>query len=132
MHLFVNWATSIDLKTGIPVKDPKFSNHQVYNTQGICPSAPAVKDAQPAAFSSKTNMFYVPLNHVRMTYEPVESKFIAGQPWVGSTLTMFAGPDGVMGGFMAWDGLKGKSAWYSKEKFSAWGGSMVTSSNLVF
>lgn len=132
MHPFVNWATSIDIKTGIPVKDPKYSTHQDYNTKGICPSALGVKDAQPASFSPKTKMFYVPLNHVCMTYEPVEAKFIAGQPWVGSTLTMFAGPDGVMGGFMAWDGLKGKAAWYNKEKFSAWGGSLVTASNLVF
>ncbi|WP_407659204.1 methanol/ethanol family PQQ-dependent dehydrogenase [Methylobacillus arboreus] len=132
MHPFVNWATSIDLKTGIPNKDPKYSTHQDYNAQGICPSALGVKDEQPAAFSPRTKMFYVPLNHVCMTYEPTESKYIAGQPWVGATLTMFAGPDGVMGGFMAWDGLKGKAAWYNKEKFSAWGGALATGSDLVF
>lgn len=132
MNPFVNWATKIDLKSGVPQKDPKFSTHQDYNAKGICPSALGVKDEQPSAFSPKTGMFYVPLNHVCMTYEPVESKYIAGQPWVGATLTMFAGPDGVMGGFMAWDGLKGKSAWYNKEKFSAWGGALVTSSDIVF
>ncbi len=132
MHPFVNWASSIDLKTGIPVKDPKFSTHQDYNAKGICPSALGVKDQQPAAFSPKTGKFYVPLNHVCMTYEPIESKYIAGQPWVGATLTMFAGPDGVMGGFMAWDGINGKSIWYNKEKFSAWGGALATGSNLVF
>ncbi|WP_405029497.1 methanol/ethanol family PQQ-dependent dehydrogenase [Methylobacillus flagellatus] len=132
MHPFVNWAKSIDLKTGIPNKDPKYSTHQDYNAQGICPSALGVKDEQPAAFSPRTKMFYVPLNHVCMTYEPTESKYIAGQPWVGATLTMFAGPDGVMGGFMAWDGLKGKAAWYNKEKFSAWGGALATGSDLVF
>jgi len=132
MNPFVNWATSIDLKSGVPNKDPKYSTHQDYNAQGICPSALGVKDEQPSAFSPKTKMFYVPLNHVCMTYEPVESKYVAGQPWVGSTLTMFAGPEGVMGGFMAWDGLKGKAAWYNKEKFSAWGGALVTASNLVF
>ncbi|MFJ5444824.1 methanol/ethanol family PQQ-dependent dehydrogenase [Methylobacillus methanolivorans] len=132
MHPFVNWAKSIDLKTGIPQKDPKYSTHQDYNAKGICPSALGVKDEQPAAFSPRTKMFYVPLNHVCMTYEPTESKYIAGQPWVGATLTMFAGPDGVMGGFMAWDGLKGKAAWYNKEKFSAWGGALATGSDLVF
>jgi PQQ-dependent dehydrogenase (methanol/ethanol family) len=132
MHPFVNWATSIDLKTGIPLKDKKFSTHQDYNTKGVCPASLGVKDAQPAAYSPKTNLFYVPMTHTCMTYEPVEAKFIAGQPWVGATLTMFPGPDGVLGGFMAWDGLKGKAAWYKKEKFSAWGGSLVTASNLVF
>jgi len=132
IHPFVNWATHIDLKTGIPAKDPKYSTHEDYNAQGICPAALGVKDQQPAAYSPKTKLFYVPLNHVCMTYEPMESKYVAGQPWVGATLTMFPGPDGVMGGFMAWDGLKGKSVWYNKEKFSAWGGALATGSNLVF
>lgn len=132
MHLFVNWATSINLKTGVPVKDPKYVTHQDYNAQSICPAALGVKDQQPATYSPKTKLFYVPLNHVCMTYEPVESKYIAGQPWVGASLTMFAGPDGVLGGFMAWDGLKGKQNWYKKEKFSAWGGALSTASNVVF
>lgn len=132
MHPFVNWAKKIDMKTGVPVKDPKFSTHQDYNAKGICPAALGAKDQQPAAYSPKTKLFYVPLNHVCMTYEPVESKYVAGQPWVGASLTMFAGPDGVLGGFMAWDGLKGTSPWYKKERFSAWGGALVTSTDLVF
>lgn len=132
IHPFVNWASSIDLKTGVPVKDPKYSTHEDYNAKGICPAALGVKDQQPAAYSPKTKLFYVPLNHVCMTYEPVESKYIAGQPWVGASLSMFAGPDGVMGGFMAWDGLTGKSVWYNKEKFSAWGGALATGADLVF
>ncbi len=49
-----------------------------------------------------------------------------------ATLTMFAGPDGVMGGFEAWDPIKGKAVWYNKEKFSAWGGSLTTASDIVF
>lgn len=132
VNSFVNWAINIDMKTGVPVKDPKFSTHQDYDAKGICPAALGAKDQQPASYSPKTQLFYVPLNHVCMTYEPVESKYVAGQPWVGSSLTMFAGPDGVMGGFMAWDGLKGKTKWYNKEKFSAWGGALSTASNLVF
>jgi glucose dehydrogenase len=67
-----------------------------------------------------------------MTYEPVESKYVAGQPWVGATLTMFAGPDGVMGGFAAYDPMTNKKVWYNKEKFSAWGGALTTDSDLVF
>ena len=67
-----------------------------------------------------------------MTYEPVESKYVAGQPWVGATLTMFPGPDGVMGGFAAYDPMTNKAKWYNKEKFSAWGGALTTASNLVF
>ncbi|MFJ5445979.1 methanol/ethanol family PQQ-dependent dehydrogenase [Methylobacillus methanolivorans] len=132
VHPFVNWATHVDLKTGVPHKDAKYSTHQDYNTKGICPAALGTKDQQPAAYSPRTGLMYSPLNHVCMTYEPVESKYIAGQPWVGATLTMFAGPDGVMGGFAAYDPMTNKAKWYNKEKFSAWGGALTTASDLVF
>ena len=129
---FVNWATGVDLKTGVPAKVGTASTHQDYNAKGVCPAALGVKDQQPAAYSPKTGLMYVPLNHVCMTYEPVESKYVAGQPWVGATLTMFAGPDGVMGGFGAYDPMTNKKVWYNKEKFSAWGGALTTASDLVF
>lgn len=130
---FVNWASAVDLKTGVPNKLATASTHQDYNAKGVCPAALGVKDQQPQSYSPRTGLFYIPLNHVCMTYEPVESKYVAGQPWVGATLTMFAGPDGVMGGFEAWDPFaKNHVAWYNKEKFSAWGGSLATASDLVF
>ena len=132
VHPFVNWATGIDLKTGVPQKVGTASTHQDYNAKGVCPAALGTKDQQPAAYSPKTGLMYTPLNHVCMTYEPVESKYVAGQPWVGATLTMFAGPDGVMGGIGAYDPMTNKKVWYNKEKFSAWGGVLTTASNLVF
>ena len=131
-HPFVNWATDVDLKTGVPSKLASASTHQDYNAKGICPAALGTKDQQPAAYSPKTGYVYSPLNHVCMTYEPVESKYVAGQPWVGATLTMFAGPDGVMGGFAAYNPMTNKKVWYNKEKFSAWGGVLTTATNLVF
>jgi lanthanide-dependent methanol dehydrogenase len=131
-HPFINWATKVDLKSGVPQKDARYSTHEDYNAKGICPAALGVKDQQPMAYSPRTGLMYIPLNHVCMTYEPVESKYVAGQPWVGASLTMFAGPDGVMGGFEAWDPLKGKAVWYNKEKFSSWGGVLTTASDLVF
>jgi PQQ-dependent dehydrogenase (methanol/ethanol family) len=131
-HPFVNWATGVDMKTGVPQKLASASTHQDYNAKGVCPAALGTKDQQPAAYSPKTGLMYTPLNHVCMTYEPVESKYTAGQPWVGATLTMFPGPDGVMGGFGAYDPMTNKKVWYNKEKFSAWGGALTTASNLVF
>jgi PQQ-dependent dehydrogenase (methanol/ethanol family) len=132
VHPFVNWATGVDLKTGVPNKTANASTHQDYNAKGICPAALGTKDQQPAAYSPKTGLMYSPLNHVCMTYEPVESKYVSGQPWVGATLTMFPGPDGVMGGFAAYDPMTNKKVWYNKEKFSAWGGVLTTGSGLVF
>jgi glucose dehydrogenase len=132
VHPFVNWATNVDLRTGVPDKLASASTHQDYNTKGICPSAQGTKDQQPAAFSPKTGLMYSPMIHTCMTYEPVESKYVAGQPWVGATLTMFPGPDGLMGGFAAYDPMTNKKVWYNKEKFPAWGGALTTASNIVF
>ncbi|CAM8456194.1 PQQ_enz_alc_DH, PQQ-dependent dehydrogenase, methanol/ethanol family [Candidatus Methylopumilus universalis] len=132
VHPFVNWATDVDKKSGVPNKLATASTHQDYNAKGVCPAALGTKDQQPASYSPKTGLIYSPLNHVCMTYEPVESKYVAGQPWVGATLTMFAGPDGVMGGFAAYDPMTNKKVWYNKEKFSAWGGSLNTATDLVF
>jgi len=132
VHPFVNWATSIDLNSGVPNKDPRYSTHEDYETKGICPAALGVKDQQPAAFSQHTQLFYVPISHLCMNYEAVQSKYVSGQPWVGASLTMFPGPEGLMGGFLAWDGLQGKRKWYNKEKFPVWGGVLATRADLVF
>ncbi len=132
MHPFVNWATHIDMATGVPVKDARYATHEDYNAKGICPAALGVKDQQPAAYSPRTQLFYVPLSHLCMDYEAVEAKYVAGQPWAGASLHMFPGPDGVMGSLMAWDGVQGVARWNQREKFALWGGVLATGSDLVF
>lgn len=132
MHPYVNWATSVDIKTGIPKKVGEYSTHEDTTTKNICPAAIGAKNLQPAAYSLKTKLFYVPLNHLCMDYDVVEAKYVSGQPWVGAGIKMYPGPDGVSGGFMAWDGFKGEKVWYNKEKFAIWSGALVTASNIVF
>ena len=133
VHPFVNWATSVDLKTGVPAKDAKYSTHQDYNMKAGCPSRMGAKGvANPAAYSPKTKLLYVPLYRTCMTYEPVESRYKAGQPWVGATTTNFPDFDGVWGGFAAFDLFKNKVAWYNKEKYAASSGTLATAGNLVF
>ena len=133
VHSFVNWATGVDLKTGVPSKLANASTHQDYNAKGVCPSNMGAKGvANPAAYSPKTKLIYIPQYHTCMTYEPVQSRYKSGQPWVGATLTKFAGPDGVWGGFAAFDLFKNKIAWYNKEKYAASGGTLATAGNLVF
>ena len=128
----VNWAKSIDLKTGRPVEDPTKRTKQGENTTDICPSAMGFKDQQPAAFSPKTKLFYVPTNNLCMDYEGVEVGYTAGLPYVGAIVKTYAGPGGHRGAFIAWDAAKGQKAWEIKEPFSAWGGALVTSTDLVF
>jgi PQQ-dependent dehydrogenase (methanol/ethanol family) len=138
----VNWATKIDMdpksKTyGRPLVDPKYSpqaNGEDVNTTGICPAALGTKDQQPASYSPKTGLFYVPTNHVCMDYEPYKVSYTAGQPYVGSTVSMYPGPNenGAMGNFIAFDASKGKIVWSKPEQFSVWSGALATAGDVVF
>ncbi len=128
----VNWATSVDKRTGRPIEVAAMRTQAGKNSQGICPAALGSKDQQPASFSPRTKLFYVPTNHVCMDYEPFEVKYTAGQPYVGATLRMFPGPGGHMGAVIAWDAATGKIVWSNKERFSAWSGTLVTATDLVF
>jgi lanthanide-dependent methanol dehydrogenase len=132
VHPFVNWATNVDLKTGVPSKLASASTHQDYNAKGVCPNDYGVKGMNPAAYSPKTKLLFAPLHHICMTYEPVLSKYVKGQPWQGATTTSFAGPDGVWGGFAAFDLIKNKVAWYNKENHAVSGGVLATAGNVVF
>lgn len=132
----VNWATKIDLKTGLPDRVKEFSTEaggEDTNTQNICPAALGSKDQQPSAYSPKSGLFYVPTNHVCMDYEPYKVAYTAGQPYVGATLSMYP-PKGEenLGNFIAWDATTGKIKWSVPEPFSVWSGALATAGDVVF
>ncbi|MDQ3563479.1 MAG: methanol/ethanol family PQQ-dependent dehydrogenase [Pseudomonadota bacterium] len=138
----VNWATHVDMKTGRPEVVARYSpqkNGEDVNTTNICPAALGTKDQQPAAFSPRTGLFYVPTNHLCMDYEPVSGgEYTAGQPYVNAVLNMFpAGKvtgDGTnnLGNFIAWDAGTGKIKWSIPERFSVWSGALATAGDVVF
>ena len=148
----VNWATHIDMKTGYPQTQNQYSTH--YNgedtvSKDICPAALGTKDQQPAAYSPRTGLFYVPTNHVCMTYEPVSysaggNEYTAGQAYVNANLTMY--PAGAvcpdcpnnnatkdnMGNMISWDADKGKIVWSIPEQWSVWSGILATAGDVVY
>jgi PQQ-dependent dehydrogenase (methanol/ethanol family) len=137
----VNWATKVDMdknsKTyGRPLVVSQYSteqNGEDHNTKGVCPAALGSKDEQPAAYSPDTKLFYVPTNHVCMDYEPFKVSYVAGQPYVGATLSMYPPPgEKNMGNFIAWDAGKGKIVWSVPEQFSVWSGALATAGGVVF
>jgi PQQ-dependent dehydrogenase (methanol/ethanol family) len=128
----VNWAKSIDLKTGRPVEDPAKRTSSKANTKDICPSAMGGKNQQPVSYSPRTGYFYVPTNNLCMDYEGVQVKYQAGQPYVGAIVVSKPGPGGNRGEFIAWDPTTGKKVWGIKEELSAWGGALSTGGDVVF
>jgi len=132
----VNWATHVDMQTGRPEVVAQYStqhNGEDKNSRNVCPAALGSKDQQPAAFSPKTGLFYVPTNHVCMDYEPFKVSYTAGQPYVGATLSMYP-PKGEtnLGNFIAWDAGSGKIVWSDPEPFSVWSGALATAGDIVF
>ena len=137
----VNWATHVDMETGRPSVVARYSTRwhgEDVNTTDVCPAALGSKDQQPAAFSPDTGLFYVPTNHVCMDYEPFYVEYVAGQPYVGATLSMFPagrvlgnGTD-HLGNFIAWDAAKGEIVWSIPEPFSVWSGALATAGGVVF
>ena len=132
----VNWATHVDMATGRPQVVAQYSTQaqgEDKNARNICPAALGSKDQQPSAFSPRTNLFYVPTNHVCMDYEPFKVSYTAGQPYVGATLSMYPPKgDTNLGNFIAWDAGTGKIAWSLPEPFSVWSGALATAGDVVF
>ena len=133
----VNWSTGVDMKTGRPAVDKKYSPGTTgpdVDVKGICPAALGSKDEQPSAYDPKTGYVLIPTNHVCMTYEPFQVEYTAGQPYVGATLTMFPTPNshGGMGNFIAWDPATGKIVYSKPERFSVWSGVLTTAGDVAF
>src|ERR1700730_1823536 len=132
----VNWATKVGRQTGRPTvvaESAPGSQGEDKNYKNVCPAALGSKDQQPATFSPKTGLFYVPTNHVCMDYEPFKVSYTAGQPYVGATLSMYP-PQGEnnLGNFIAWDPGTGKIVWSVPEPFSVWSGALATAGDVVF
>ena len=128
----VTWASSVDLQTGRPVLVEAMHTGNRMAT-GVCPASPGMKDWQPAAWSPRTRLLYVPHNHLCMDYEGVEANYIAGTPYVGASVRMYAAPgNGHRGKFTAWDPVARRALWQIEERFPVWSGAVATAGDVVF
>ena len=129
----VNAYKGVDLKTGRIIPNPEKKNILGRVVEDVCPASPGAKDWQPSAWSPVTRLLYVPHQHLCMNYKTSEVGYIAGTPYLGATVDMYAGPgDGYRGEFMAWDPVKKEKVWSIKEKFPVWSGTVVTKGNIAF
>lgn len=122
---------SYDIKKGRPNYNPALTPLLGKNINGICPASPGVKDWQPTAYSPQTKLLYIPHQHLCMDFKASDAAYIAGTPYVGATVNMYAGPGGYRGEFAAWDLTKRQKVWAIKEKFPVWTGTMVTAGNIA-
>ena len=98
----------------------------------ICPHAAGGKDWQPSAWSPQTRLLYIPHQNLCQDEEAVNANYIAGTPYVGANVRMYAGPGGHRGVFQAWDPVQQKTVWEVHESFPVWSGALVTAGGLAF
>jgi len=127
-----NWASRVDLKTGMPVVNA--SAHPIVGkkVQNICPPDIGVKNWNPSAFSPRTGLLYAGIFNSCMDLGNHVVKYIPGSPYDGMEMDRHAGPGGNWGEFIAWDPVKGRRVWSLKEKLYVWSGALVTGSDIVF
>ena len=131
----VNWATGVDLKTGSPietagnVKRPQLKKW----AKDICPNLLGGKNWMPMSYNPNTGLVYIPTLNLCMDLEGIQEEYKRGQFYLGVNFDLGKmGPGGHGGGLKAWDPVAQKEVWFNKEELPFNGGTMTTSTGLVF
>jgi PQQ-dependent dehydrogenase (methanol/ethanol family) len=129
---FITTSKGVDLETGRLIYNPEKQEQVGRITREICPASPGAKDWQPSAYSPRTRLLYLPHNNLCQDAEPMQVSYIAGTPYLGMEVRMYAGPGGHRGELTAWDVAAGREVWTIKEEFPVWSGVAVTATDLLF
>lgn len=137
----VNWASRIDMDKssksyGRPIVAGAYSTEQNGEetvTHGVCPSTVGAKNANPAAYSALTGLFYAPMIRLCMDYEPFRIAYAEGQPYTGADTAVYPEKGKTeMGALIAWDAASKRVAWSDAEPFAVASGVLATAGGLVF
>jgi len=128
----ITTSTGVDLQTGALKYNPQKDARAGEVVRNICPASPGAKDWQPMAWSPRTRLLYIPHQNLCQDAETYQVSYIAGTPYVGADVKMFAGPGGHRGVFTAWDPVARKAVWQQKESFPVWSGALATAGDVVF
>jgi lanthanide-dependent methanol dehydrogenase len=131
-YVHITTSTGVDLKSGRLIYNPKTQPKVGRVVRDICPASPGAKDWQPAAYSPRTSLLYIPHQNLCQDAGTYEVSYIAGTPYVGADVLMRPGPGGHRGEFTAWDVAGQKKRWSVKESFPVWSGALVTAGDIVF
>src|SRR5262249_55718859 len=96
-YVHITTTKGFNPKTGKTIEDPSKAPGFGRTARNLCPAAPGGKDWQPSAWSPRTGLLYIPHNNLCMDMEGVEANYIAGTPYVGASVRMYAGPGGHRG-----------------------------------
>lgn len=128
-----NWASKIDLATGLPVEDPDKRPGPDHAAKDICPNLIGGKNWQPMSFSPKTGFVYIPSNNICQDMSEAKGvEYKKGVFYLGKDFTATPGPGNYLGDIEAWDPIANKAVWHIKEPLPFNGGTLATGGDLVF
>ncbi|HET9031239.1 MAG TPA: PQQ-binding-like beta-propeller repeat protein, partial [Candidatus Aquilonibacter sp.] len=116
------------------VSDQKniFTTHPTVQGTYACPNHGGGIEFNGGAYSSQTNMFYIPSTQECATWKVIYPKavpYIPGQPYTAGPLPKRRAATGLV---TAIDVSSGKPAWRFQMPYSGQGGALVTTNGLVF
>ena len=130
-----NWATGIDLKTGMPIEAPNNEKRPRLKkwAKDICPNLVGGKNWMPMSYNPKTGLVYIPTMNMCMDLEGIQEEYKRGQFYLGVNFDLDKpGPGGYLGGLKAWNPVTQKEVWFNKDDLPFNGGTMTTTTGLVF
>jgi PQQ-dependent dehydrogenase (methanol/ethanol family) len=130
--VYINSSKGVDLKTGKLIPNPEKRVQTGKTIYDICPTASGAKDWQPAAYSPRTGMVYIPHANLCMDEQAVQASYIPGTPYVGANVRQKQGRGNYRGALTAWDVAGEKIAWEMHENMPVWSGAVVTAGDVVF
>jgi len=130
----VNWASKVDLQTGMPVEDPAKRPRLGVWARNVCPNLIGGKNWEPMSFSPQTGLVYIPLFNMCMDIASKDEEYTPGKFFLASEFNLdMVGSEGAnLSEFVAWDPVAKQKAWGIKEDLPFLGGAMSTAGGLVF
>lgn len=131
----VNWASGIDMKTGMPIETPGNVKRPGMKRKAadICPNLIGAKNWMPMSFNPQTGLVYMPTMNLCMDLEGIDAEYKRGSFYLGVNFDLGKfGPGGHGGGVKAWNPVTQKEVWFNKDPLPYTGGVMTTAGGLAF
>ncbi len=132
-YVEVNWATDVNLETGMPVENPTYRPKLDEWARNICPNIFGGKNWQPMSYNPNTGLVYIPTNNYCMDLVNREQEFVKGTFYLAQEFDLdVRGEGGYLTELAAWDPVNQQKVWGIKEDLVMMGGTLTTAGNLVF
>ncbi len=129
----VNWASSIDLKTGRPVETEVSARARKGEKVTMWPSLLGGKNWEPMSFSPDTGLAYANTLNIGGHYKTTTDAYKAGEWYVQIDFAdLWEFPKGPRGSLKAIDPMTGKAKWEAPSDTPRFSGVLSTAGGVVF